>query len=504
MSGFQMNEGFHMDDAGHMIGVTYVDLRDSAKRIPITTLVKACERRFAIEAYKRVRISKPDLFREYGENLIRDDGEGYASLTTFAEERVNHPDDLAEARLRDDESNRSSELVDATITTNTNSVKRWNKSCKSLTFGRNRWIFCTSIEPTTIEEMENWRKTMPDEYDHISYIHRPREFARALGSMVSEQLGPQGKEDEMKHTFDGELRLRTGHRGQTVLHGPVIYVDNPYTSICSAPDNWSFLVRTSFLKDVKYRDQREYRFVVLAEVDPPRATEDLIAVPAMLGAMERRSGETAKGSFPAINWEKGASDSATMNASQEYEPVAKGLEQDEGYPPLRLAATLPKLPDPREDSVPITPSRYDMTKLPEDYEELTTTYAAVQVLRNSVGGPFGRQEAEAASSAWHVEPCIRHLCAVFEDPIRDVRVTEDNFVVITLNFLEECKSEGKIAVGPLGNGSYNIKSDRGAKFSSGNDAWFMAMSIEDDLKEAGLSVRQKPTAELSESLVEDG
>ena len=91
MTGFQMNEGFHIDDAGHMISVTFVDLRESTNRIPISTLVKACERRFAIEAYKRIRISKPGLFREFGENLIRDVGEGYATLTTFAEERVNHP-----------------------------------------------------------------------------------------------------------------------------------------------------------------------------------------------------------------------------------------------------------------------------------------------------------------------------------------------------------------------------------------------------------------------------
>ncbi len=504
MPEFQMSEGFHLDDAGHTISVTYVDLRESTNRIPSTTLVKACERRFAIEWYKRIRISKPGLFREIGENLIKDDGEGYATLTTFAEERVNHPDDLAGSRLRDNESNRSAELVGAKITTNTNSVKVSNRSHKSLTFGNNRWIFCTSIEPTTSEEMDDWRKTMPDEYDHFSYVYRPRAFARALGSMVAEQLGPQGKEYELKHTFDGEQRLRTGHRSQVLFHGPVIYVDNPYTSIHSAPDNWSYLVRSSFVKDVKYRDQREYRFVVLTEQESTSDTEDLEVTPAMLGAMEVRSGESAKQTFPTITWEKDSSGFATMSASQESVPVAKEPVQQGGRSLFQLADLLPQFPDPRVDTVPIAPSSYDMTNLPEDYEELTTSYAAVQALRNTVGGPFGRRETEATSAAWHIEPCIRHLCAVFEDPIRHIRITEDNFVVVTLKFPERSESEGTIAVGPHGTGSYNIRRGSGGTISSGFDAWFLRRRIEDDLREAGLPDRQNTTAQLSESPVNDG
>ena len=499
---FLMQEGFLIDDAGHMITTTYVDLRNAPNRTPITTLIKACEKQFAIEGCKRIRISKPTRFREYGENLIRDDGEGYASRTKFGAERVDDPHDLAEARLLDEESNRASELVGSRATTNTKSIKRTNRSSRWLTFGKNRWIFCTSVEPTTPEEMYSWRNTMPDEYDHTSYIHRPREFARALSSMVAEQLGPQGKHEEMKHTFDGELRLKTGHKSQMLIHGPVVYVEDPYATISSSPDNWSFLVRTSFVKDSKYRAQREYRFVVLAEEDPLRETEDLIVTPAMLGALERRNGESARRSFPTIIWPTDSSNSETTIERQEYEPADLESEQGAGLAPLLLATTLPDV-DARVGSVPITPSHYEGTDLPEDYEEMTATYAAVQALRHAVGGPFGRQEAEAASSAWHIEPCIRHLCTVFEDPIRSIQITEDNFVVVTLNFPVESKSEGKIAVGPLGTGNYHIKRDREATFSTKSEAWLLGMSVEESLREAGLPVRQKPVAELAERLVED-
>ena len=504
MDAFLMQEGFLIDDAGHMIASTYVDLRHPAERIPITTLVKACEKRFAIEDYKRIRISKPGRFREFGENLIRDDGEGYASRTTIVAERVDAQEDLAKARLLDEERNRASELVGSGAKTNTNSVRRSRTSSRWLTFGKNRWIFCTSIEPTSPEEEDIWWKTMPGEYDHISHIHRPREFARALGSMVAEQLGPQGKEEEMKHSFDRELKLITGHKTQMLLHGPVAYVDDPFATISRAHDNWSFLARTSFVKDVKYRDQREYRFVVLSEEDPSRETEDLVVTSAMLGAMERRSGESARRAFPAIVWDKDSPDAARMIAGQEYETVAEESEQGEDLPLPELATTPPMFPDWRGDSVPITPSNYDASDLPEDYEEMTTTYAAVQTLRSSIGGPFGRQEPAAASSAWHIEPCIRHLCAVFDDPIRNVRVTEDDFVVVTLNFPKESKAEGRVAVGPHGTASYHVKTDQGATSSINQAAWRAAVRIEEVLRDAGLAVRQKPAAKMPKISAESG
>ena len=491
---FLMNEGSSIDDAGHMIFSVYVDLRSAANRTPITTLVKACEKRFAIDSCKRIRISKPSRFREYGENLIRDLGEGYSKNTTYVEERVDDPEDLAKAKLLDKERNRASELIGSRATFNTEKVTSWERSYQSLTFGKNCWIFCASIQPTTTEETERWWKTMPGEYDHTTRIHRRREFARALSSMVAEQLGAQGKETEMKHTFDGKLSLRTLHKTQMLIHGPVIYVDDPYATISNAPEGWNFLAISSFIKHVRFRDQREYRFVVLAEEEPSREFQELIVSHAMLGAMERRKGESARLSFPSIVWEKKSSDMATKVAGPVHELVAQESEH-ESIPHLsKLATKLPRLPVSRRDSVSIAPSRYETTDLPEDYEEMTTTYAATKALRRLARGPFDRQGVEAASSAWHIEPCIRHLCAVFDDPIRNVRMTQDNFVVITLNFPLESKSEGKISVGPLGTGNYHIKRSRESTFSVDEEAWSLGISMEDALKEAGLPVRQKRTA----------
>ena len=82
MSTFLMTEGFHIDEAGHYVFPVYVDLREPANQLPVTTLVRACAKQDAIEICHRIRISKPELYRENGESLIRDLGEGYASRTS--------------------------------------------------------------------------------------------------------------------------------------------------------------------------------------------------------------------------------------------------------------------------------------------------------------------------------------------------------------------------------------------------------------------------------------
>ena len=88
---------------------------------------------------------------------------------------------------------------------------------------------------------------------------------------------------------------------------------------------------------------------------------------------------------------------------------------------------------------------------------------------------------------------------MFEDPIENVRLTEDNFVVVTLNFPDESKSEGAIAVGPLGTATYHIKRDGRTTTSLSQYASALVHDNEKTFREAGLRVRHKPTAALPES-----
>ena len=211
-----------------------VDLREPSDRSPITTLVKGCNRRHAIEYCHKIRISKPGRFREYGEGLIRDAGEAQASQTSAQYETIGDPYHLPEVQLLKNAIDRASDQLQSKIKIEELNTQTTLKTTDSVTFGKNGWIFCASMGPDDPGEEANWRRSLPDGYDHSSYIYRPREFARALGSMVADQLGPKGTVAELKHSFgDGEETI-THHKSQIVFHGPVVYVEDPYAVISSA------------------------------------------------------------------------------------------------------------------------------------------------------------------------------------------------------------------------------------------------------------------------------
>ena len=495
---FLMSEGCYVDDAGHLILSTYVDLRAPSERSPITTLVKGCSEQYAIELYKRIRISKPALFRRHGENLVRDPSEAQVSRTKLLRETINDPDDLAEAQSINDEIVRGSELLQTSmkLARDVKSVRRSRTTTSSASFGKNGWIFCTSIEPMDWEEKDRWHQSMPDEYDHMSYIHRPREFARALGSMVAEQLGPQGTETELTHSFDGRIKLRTRHKFQMIYHGPVVYVDDPYEVVFNAPQGIDYMLRTIFVKRTEYSDQREYRFVIWTEQEPTTETVDLDVSPAMLGAMQERRGEYKRHVLPAVILTSESSDSESMPIEHEDDLVAEGDGEISGF-----------LPDPRalgfvlgDPSIPVAPHSYGVEDLPSDLHEATTTYSALKTLRQVIGGPTGsgrlagKRNVEAASSAWHAEPCIRHLCSMFDDPIENISISEDNFVIITIKFPEESTSKARMTFGPRGTGACVIEADGRQILAESETAWSMGGSIGENLEKAGLHVRRDSSA----------
>ena len=334
---------------------------------------------------------------------------------------------------------------------------------------------------------------MPDDYDHNSYIYRPRAFARALASMVADQFGPQGKPDEMKHTYDGELRLVTEHETQLVIHGPVIYVEDPYGTISNARDNWDFMVRSAFVKHDKYRDQREYRFLVLTEDKSTPETLDLSVSLEMLETMESRDRETGGLTLPAIIWSKDIP-AVEGDAIRTNSETTTDQQKPQPSRPLLPLPSMPPIVVHEPDNVPIGPYRHDLMDLPEDLEEITTTYGAVRAIRYAVWGTFGDRDVKpgTASSAWHMEPCIRRLCSAFVNPIKHFQVTEDDFIVATLNFPVETGSEGSIVVGPLGTGTYHISKGTGGSTSSiQGKAWNLADAVEDRLREAGLPMREQ-------------
>lgn len=258
-----VNEGFVLDDSGNLIATTYIDMRLEVERNPVPALVKGCKREHALEDGATILISKPTRFREYGEKLIQDVQEGSPkdeSVTVREETAVEAAKRRSVADL-----NEAQDLLNSRFRmTRTVTYSGKDTESKSLSYGKEWWIFCTSIEPNE-EEWEAWRATLPEEYDHVSKIGQPAKFAEALARMVTEQVGPQGKEGWMQNTTKGSETERTKHRLQWVIHGPVVYTDQVYGPVADESDGMKRLAASIFTKSTRYAAQREYRFAVLNE-----------------------------------------------------------------------------------------------------------------------------------------------------------------------------------------------------------------------------------------------
>ena len=256
-----INEGFVLDDGGNMLTTSYIDLRDEGERTVIRSLVKGCRREHALEDGETLLISKPERFREYEVALIRDEQEGFAKeeLVTLEAET---PEEAAKRRATSD-LNGALQLVGSGI----RAVKRVEYSSKktqreSFSYGKDWWIFCASIRPDD-GDWDAWRASLDEDYDHVSEIGQPAQFAQALARMVTEQIGPKGKDAWLTGTSDGAAGARTKHKHQWVIHGPVVYTDRLYDMLTGEEDEVKRMAACLFAKPITHAAQREYRFVVL-------------------------------------------------------------------------------------------------------------------------------------------------------------------------------------------------------------------------------------------------
>ncbi len=325
MASFEyLADGHHVDDAGNLIACAYVDFRDLAERLPITVLQKASSKRHAIPGCATIRISKPSCFLGQGEGF-NDSGESH--------------------------------------------------------HGTHGWIYCASIEPETAEERAAWRSLMPAGRDVVSPIRRPREFARALGGMAAEQAGPRGRIMLLRNTVEGRT-FGTAHKSQTVYHGPVAYLDNPYRRLESASSELELALLLVFLKHPAHRALREYRFLAWAEDEPAEGALDLDVSRALVDAMLKPRAEPVGGFV-----RPGAAEHSTV-------------EELEGDGSSRARARVETLPAFLGAGNPaVVPRPHDAETARGDLRETPTVRAAVEALHEAVGtADAGMQEGRCSRS----------------------------------------------------------------------------------------------------------
>ena len=258
-----MLEGFFATPQGSLVSTTYVDLSGT---LPLDglCLAKATEPRFELSTTESIRLSRPGVFRNTGEVLVKDEQEGRARRETRETVQSKRKESMqVERRVR--ALNAALRLGDAKISVKeTRKEESTNTHAEWLTFGNDWLIYCTSILPAAGEEEEVWRQTFPASYTSVSRIYRPTQFAQALGNGVCEHIGAAGKAEPLRGTFHGFRTMETHRTPQLVVHGPVLYVDDPYSCIAETEAGWPRLCSMIFIKSHAYAAQREYRFAMLS------------------------------------------------------------------------------------------------------------------------------------------------------------------------------------------------------------------------------------------------
>ena len=262
-----LNDGGFTSAQGNLVQTNYVDL---SGMLPMSgvTLAKASEPQYDLRTIGTVRLSRPAVFCTTGEVLVKDEQEGQARTET--RDTVEEPED-GELERRVRALRAGMRLGPSTLSIKDARAKstRTNTTSAKVTFGQDWMIYSTSAWPDPDEE-EAWRQTFPDGYTSVARIYRPAQFALALGLGICEHIGVAGKPAPMTGTFKGFKKVKVERTSQMVLHGPVLYVDDPYRTIEMAEEGWPQICSMIFVKSRKYTAQKEYRFAVLsirAEVD---------------------------------------------------------------------------------------------------------------------------------------------------------------------------------------------------------------------------------------------
>lgn len=273
-------DGYCLDDYGNLISVLMVDFRPQEYREPIGTLLKATRSEHALAECHTIRLSKPPAFRGKGTDLIRDDSEAIISKSTV-EEPPQHTIVDQVMQLAVDELENLVRKYPDMFKSISISTTREQRVTDTITAGKNGWIYSTSVKPPDQQSYRKWKASMPAEYDAVTSIYRPTFFARALGFMVAEQLGPRGQIADMTQRFESRGSATSRHTMQGVMHGPVVYTEDPWATVHKLQGATVFPGLSLFVKHMDYAEQGEYRFVVWSEKEPEEEYVDL-AVSGMM------------------------------------------------------------------------------------------------------------------------------------------------------------------------------------------------------------------------------
>ena len=441
-------------------------------------VVKGSALRFAIEHCRTIQLSKPEKYRQQGETLISDLDEGVTRHEESSETvRVDDPADLSRAAEVDDEMNRGAAAIGLTQRSAVKSTKTTDKSSTKTThtYGKNGWIWCAAIEPANEQIWDAWLQSLDDDYDCVTTINSPREFARQLALMAAQQIGPRGSPATFTHPF---TKHETKHPSMNVFHGAVAYVDDPHAYVSDAADGFERMLRAVFFKHTTYADQREYRFVVWSAAEPEEVVVDLQATPELLAQVSTTpiSGDNAPANAPVVH------------PTEHSRPAAQA--QGAGEP---RSASSEAMTESTAEGPPEASDRERSSSQP-----IHVVVSPGDALQSAVAARFAavietfRQTAldegiptDLCAAAFHLEWIVMRLLLTFVDPIESFTWT-DGVLVVTFKVPHGSNATAKMSVGPSGTAQYKITTDDGYEEVSCTDGFLIADTLLDDLDRLGL------------------
>ena len=378
------------------VSTQFLDFRPVEERKPIGTLVKGSRPEHVIPQCGRVKISALRAFRRFGESMISDSAEGRVTRES-----------------------REAKAGGGMIRTK-----------RTLSYGDRGWIFSAAMKPVDEGKFKAWKATLVEGYDCVSSIYRPRSFARALGLMVAEQLGPRGKETTLTSRFGGVGAIRT-FRSQTVLHGPVVYARDAYERIASASTDSEKILLPVFVKREKYRAQNEYRFFVMCSeaVSDDEEVVLLDASAAMIDAM--RSDGRAEAHFGAGIDGSGNSGSVAV-VSDGGEATGGDTLGDLLENELAVAESFVEAA--QNGRIPTVVRTGGLEGVPGILTREVETYRAVDTVWSVADGRLLSRRPAVRTAALVAEQFVRAICGVFEEPISRVSIDETDRVVLEIRF----------------------------------------------------------------------
>ena len=332
-------EGSFLASNGAVVLTSLIDL-GGLLRAQDVRLAKLSRPEHGLETASSVRLSRPDVFRENGEVLLQDAQEGRVARTSNRTINSSDKEQSDALRRRLDALNVAAKL-NKTVMNLSGSTKdtQSHSSEASITFGSDWLIYCTAICCSENVE-DDWKGAFPESYTCSTTIYRPTQFAQALGLSVCEHVGAFGKPSPVRQTLSNFLSAETKRIGLFAVHGPTLYVDNPYDYVSEAKAGWEMICAMIFLKSREHAREKEYRFAILPA---PPTTESVVYLPVSGAMRDCLSPPASPGlarptAEPVIVPEEGATEITTSPSTQKHtyrrrltrtKKISSGVGKDE-------------------------------------------------------------------------------------------------------------------------------------------------------------------------------